>query len=303
MRYACGIKMSGVFCLGVAVLDFVFDCDEIPDKATKYRANNASKVVGGGAANAAIAVSKLGGKAVLASRLGDDPVADLISSALASEGVDVSAVHRTNGGLSSYSSIVVDPKGERQIVNFRGDGLTNETDWIELPNDTKSVLADTRWPAGMATALALARKAGIPAIVDVDTPLDDCDFSDATHLAFARPALTELTGQDDIATALKEAATQFGAWVCVTDGANGCHALLSGTTVHIPAPAITAIDTLGAGDVWHGAFALALADGLDEISACRFANVAAGLKCAKKGVAPAMPSRASIEKTMKEMYS
>lgn len=293
--------MSSVFCLGIAVLDYVFECDQIPNEATKYRANRTSSVIGGGAANAAVAIAKLGGRAQLAARLGDDALADLISDGLATAGVDVSHLNRAEGGQSSYSSIILDPHGERQIVNFRGAGLTQSTGWIVLPQGTQAVLADTRWPAGMEAALSLAHARGIPAIVDVDTPLDDCDFSKASHLAFARRALVEMTGASDIEAGLKQAAAQNDAWVCVTDGANGTYALENGGVVHIPALQIAPVDTLGAGDVWHGAFALALSEGMEPIPACRFANVAAGLKCRQKGVANAMPTRACVEQTMKEI--
>ena len=287
--------MKDVFCLGLAVLDRVFECEAIPERATKYRALKTRTTIGGGAANGAIAIAKLGGNPRLAARLGDDVTADAIIDILKSLGLETGQLNRAKGGHSPQSSIIIDPLGERQIINFRGDGLSEATDWINLPDQTGAALVDTRWPKGMTRALTLARRAKIPGIVDVDTPLDACDLSVASHLAFARPALSEMTGTKDIKTALMEVRSKFGAWVCVTDGAKGCYALIGDALQHLPAPKIDVVDTLGAGDVWHGAFALRLAEGADEITACRFANAAAALKCAGSGLAEAMPDRATVD--------
>lgn len=287
-----------VHVLGIAVLDFVFKTQELPDRATKYRADDTSVVLGGCAANAAVAIAALGGTVSLSARLGDDPVGDLIEGSIAALGIGTKTLHRQTGAKSSFSSIAIDAGGERQILNFRGTGLIGTADWIALPNGTTSVLADTRWPEGFAAAMRQARHHGIPGIADVDTPLDDCDFASASHLAFAREALHELTGLGDITTALKWASERFDAWVCATDGANGVYLLEGSELAHIPAPKVDAVDTLGAGDVWHGAFAHMLAKGSDEAAACRFANATAALKCTKFGVAKAVPERSTVLKFM-----
>lgn len=292
--------MSRVYCLGICVLDCVMTCDTIPQRPTKYRAERADIVVGGGATNAAIAISALGGNVSLAARLGDDEIADMIVRQLEAAGVPATNLHRAQGGRSSFSNITVDRAGERQIINFRGKDLAETTDWISPPPDTQAVLADTRWPQGMAAAIRAGRARGLPVVIDVDTPLDDCDFSGASHLAFARPALSEFSGQEDIQQALETAYASTGAWVCITDGANGTF-VFDGTHHHIPGYPVEVVDTLGAGDVWHGAFALELANGSDEIEAVRFANVAAALKCERKGVAHAMPDRRTVEKQLRDM--
>jgi sulfofructose kinase len=63
----------------------------------------------------------------------------------------------------------------------------------------------------------------------------------------------------------------------------------------MPAPAITAVDTLAAGDVWHGAFAVALGEGQDIEAGARFANAAAAIKCTRIGGRQGAPSRAEVE--------
>ena len=68
-----------------------------------------------------------------------------------------------------------------------------------------------------------------------------------------------------------------------------------GTIAHLPAFAVEAVDTLGAGDVWHGAFALGLAEGQGERAAIRFASAAAAIKCTRFGGRAGAPQRTEIE--------
>ena len=121
--------MVKVHCTGVAVADFVFFVDEFPTQALKYKAKESEIVGGGCAANAAVTVARLGGEVSLAARLGDDPVGSLILQGLQSEGVDCSPALVKPGAKSSYSSIMIDGSGERQIMNDRG---------AELPDGPKA---------------------------------------------------------------------------------------------------------------------------------------------------------------------
>jgi sulfofructose kinase len=123
--------MARVFLTGLAVVDFVFMVEAMPIRAEKYRAETAAIVGGGCAANAAVTIARLGGRATLASRLGDDLVGDLIIADLEKEGVRTDFIHRAKGGRSAFSSVYVDPAAERQVMNFRGEQLTQETHWLE----------------------------------------------------------------------------------------------------------------------------------------------------------------------------
>ncbi|MCY4137074.1 MAG: PfkB family carbohydrate kinase [Rhodobacteraceae bacterium] len=292
--------MARVFVTGMAVADFVFHVDVLPDEARKYRAIRAEVVVGGCAANAAVAIARLGGKAYLGARLGSDHLGGLILANLRREGVNTDFVQLTEGARSSFSSVYVDARGERQIMNFRGSGLAEETTWIANAPDVDAVLVDTRWSAGTAAALALARERRVPGIVDAEPPMELGTFREASHVAFSRDGLLSLVPGKDLPTALKEITAMTNAWVSVTDGGNG--AWYSGTTgiSHAAAFAVDVKDTLAAGDVWHGAFALALGEGQDEPAAVRFANAAAALKCARFGVREGAPERAVLERFLRE---
>ncbi|MGA1179458.1 MAG: PfkB family carbohydrate kinase [Marivivens sp.] len=292
--------MAGVLVIGVAVVDFVFAVDTLPSLPSKYRAQTAEIVGGGCAANAAVAIARLGGQAVLGARLGDDAIGDMIVEDLGREGVDCALVQLTQGARSSFSSVYVDNAGERQIMNFRGQGLTSETGWISQAPRMGAVLADTRWSEGAKRALALAAEWGVPGVVDAEAPMDPAALVGASHVAFSRDGLLDFTGETRIEAGLIAADTYLPGWVCVTDGAAGTFHLKDGRIVQTRPPEVSVRDTLAAGDVWHGAFALALAEGRDEETAIRFANITAALKCTTLGGRAGCPNRVTVENLMKE---
>lgn len=292
--------MVNVFITGMAVVDFVFAVDEMPKRAEKYRANDAAIVGGGCAANAAVAVARLGGNATLATRLGSDQLGDLIAAGLTNETVNTQFVRRIEGARSAFSSIYIDKSGERQIMNFRGTGLGDDADWLQDAPNSDAFLTDTRWVAGAVETMKLARRQNVPGIVDAEDPVDPEILKLATHVAFSLQGLVGLTGENDIAKALHKVNDQYPCWVCATDGANGVYSINAGQLEHFPAYPVTIKDTLAAGDIWHGAFALGLAEGKSEGDAIKFASAAAALKCTVHGGREGCPDRPTTEQFLEE---
>jgi sulfofructose kinase len=286
--------MARVLCVGSSVIDFVFRLDALPTRPDKLRAQDARIVGGGCAANAAVAVARLGGEAWLAARLGDDEIGRMVVAGVEAEGVDCTLVRLTPAARSAFSSVYIDASGERQVVSFRGEGLDDSPDLIAGAPPLDAVLADTRWTPGNLAALELARARGIPGVLDAEAPIAPALLAAASHVAFSRQGLASVSFGPP-AEAL--ASLDVPGWACVTDGADGVYVRLG---PHIPAPQIAAVDTLGAGDVWHGAFALRLAEGAEEAQAIRFANAAAALKCARPWGRLGCPTRAETERFLKE---
>ncbi len=291
--------MAIVLCVGHAVQDFVFSVDALPSRGEKYRARRFDTVGGGPAATAAVAVAKLGGRARLAARLGDDPVADVVVAELERYGVDCTLLRRHPGRTTSLSAVMLDPAGERMIVNYLDPDLPRDPAWLPDPEaiGAGAVLGDVRWPEGSAHALARARASGIPAVLDADRPIpaDGALLACASHVAFSAEGLCEYAGVDDPVRALRAVGARLDAWCCVTAGADGVYVWSHGEIAHQPSFRVEVVDTLGAGDVWHGAFALALAEGRDETSAVRFAQAAAALKVQRQGGRAGAPTRAELE--------
>lgn len=294
--------MADVLVVGVAVADLVMRVDDLPRKAEKFRAKDAAISVGGCAANAAIAIARHGGEARLAARLGGDLIGGMIASGLEAEGVDIGLCDRRDGAKSSFSSIYVDRVGERQIMNFRGSGLADTLNLSATPRP-QAVLADNRWPQLTLAALKTARRWGVPAVVDAEAPFDAESVRGATHIVFSMQGLCAYAPGLSTRVALERASVEFDAWIAVTDGANGTlHTGPNGIS-RIAAFHVEAVDTLAAGDIWHGVFALRLAEGAEEPEAVMFANAAAALKCRSFGGIMTCPYRPETEALIREKSS
>lgn len=290
--------MAHILCVGIATLDQLFRIEAMPARAEKYRAHDLVVTTGGTAANAAVAIARLGGKVSFLGALGDDRLGDDIVAGLEAEGIDCAGLRRVAGRRSPLSAILVDAAGERVVISYSDPELPGATDALPeaLPGGVDAVLGDTRWQAGSAHLFRLARKAGVPAILDGDrAPREHPEvLALATHVAFSTQGLRDLTGSDDPRAGLAALAPTSN-WVGVTNGANGVFYRHGGEIEHVPAFPVATVDTLGAGDTWHGAFALALAEGMGEREAVRFAAAAAAIKCTRFGGRDGAPRRAEVE--------
>lgn len=288
-----------VVCVGLATLDRLYAVPEIPTVPTKVFASVHHEVGGGPAATAAVAIVKLGGRAEFWGRLGDDRTGDAILAELEQCGVGVSSVHRVRGAASPSAAVLIDRTGERLIVSFTDPRL--DLDPVRLPlerlGDAAAVLADMRWPTGASAALREARDRGISSVLDADLAPEAAArplIGLATHAVFSRPALLRLTKADAVERGLEAAQGMTEGIVGVTLGADGYAWLEWGVVRRVPGLPVRVTDSLGAGDVFHGAYALALAEGLDELGAGRFANAAAALKCTRFGGRAGIPTRAEV---------
>ena len=297
--------MANVLTCGVAVIDFVFYMDNFPHEAKKYRTANATIVGGGNAANSSVAIQRLGGSASLIARVGDDEIGEIIVSGLNHENVDCALVRRIDGIKSSFSSIYVNKTGERQIMNFRDPEFPVSTSWFpeKIPERIDVILADNRWTKGAIDLLEKARQQGIPGIIDVERSIEpelESALQLASHIAFSAEGLEEYMGCGNQGEQVLQVAKNTGNWVCVTTGEHGVIYTDGNTVEHFPAFSVNAIDTLGAGDTWHGAFALAIGEGMQIDPAIRFASAAAALKCTKQGGRGSSPLRSEVEQFLKE---
>ncbi len=288
--------MPKLLVVGAAVMDCVYTMDELPAAAEKYRAKSLALRGGGTGATAAVAGRRLGLDVALAARVGDDFFGAAIVDELEREGVDCSLVRRHPGHRSSVSAVMVDGSGERMIVNFKDPDIDADTDWLpqKLPAEIDGVLGDHHWPAGTERLFRLAREAGKPAILDADRLTSMQILASATHIGFSARGLREQSGLENLLEALAGLQAKAPGWLAVTDGGNGAWFTENGGLAHEPALPLSAVDTNGAGDVWHGALAVALLEGQEPRTAVRFANAAASIKCSRFGGWSAIPTRSEV---------
>lgn len=300
--FAAPATAKHVLCAGISVFDHVYQLNEFPQPGSKTRAQDYVAVSGGCAGNAAIAVARLGGRASLASPLGDaagDPTGELILRHLAQQGVDCGPCARVAGATSPISAIIVDRTGERLIVNHRDERLSAAriADPAALVRDADAVLADNRFAEFVLPLCHAARQAGIPAVLDGDRPTQASSelLRAVSHAVFAADGLRATAGCDDLGEGLQRIARESPAFLAVTDGERGMFWLEGAHVRWAPAFAVgSVVDTLGAGDTFHGAFALALAEGHAEIEAMTFAAAAAAIKCTRFGSMKGAPRRDEV---------
>ncbi|MPZ41470.1 MAG: sugar kinase [Rhizobiales bacterium] len=288
-----------VLCAGIAVEDFLFKVDRFPAPGTKMRASDLVTTTGGCAANAAVAVARLGGRARFSGPVGTDDASRRFLEALAKTGVDPSGVLAVDGGSISVSGIFIDRNGEKMVATLHGKGLDGATppDAEALVADIDVLLVDNRFPAFVLPICRAAAARGIPVVLDVDkaTKADDPLFATASHLIFSSEALSATAGTTDLGTALTSIAATVRGFLAVTNGPDDVLWIERGALRRLPVFAVEAVDTLGAGDSFHAGFALALAEGRDEVAAMQFGAAAAALKCTRFGGISGTPQRAEVE--------
>jgi len=272
-----------VLVCGLLAYDIVFKVDNIPSEAVKYKAESVRLNCGGGGCYASVAINRLGGSSVVLARVGSDDFGKQIFTALKSEGIDHTKIFVDPYVNTPISSVFVSPSGDRQIVNWRDHMPIECSRELKFDSTPQAVLVDARWLDGSMSALEYAKSNNVPSVIDAESPVSEEAMALSTHIAFSRQGLSQFASTDSLAAGLRKAASRFSAWVCVTDGSEGTHVWRGNRVETIPAPKIDAVDTLGAGDVWHGAFTLLLAQGAEELNAVKFANVAAALKCTRVG--------------------
>lgn len=232
-------------------------------------------------------------------RVGDDATGQAIVKGLADEGVNTKTMRIIENAASTQASIMVDSQGSRLILSYPSPDLVPDSDFIDDMDFTvySAVLADVRWPEGAKAAFTKARAAGVPTVLDADItpqPMDEL-VALADYAVFSQPGLAKFTGiEDDIEASLKKAAEKSGGRVFVTLGADGYSYLEGDKIVHKPGFKVNVVDTTGAGDVFHGAFAAGLTMGMNIEQILRFAAATAALKCTKAGGRSGIPSVAEV---------
>ena len=290
-----------ILCIGMPVRDLTFRIEELPERGFKVNASHFEEICGGNALNGAIGIVRLGGRASICGPMGDarETSSRYIFDKLAHEGIDTSQIVHIPNLVTPISNIMIDPSGERTIVTFRDPELwkVQLPDTDELLEDCSAILTENRCAEFCTDLCAEARRRGIPVIVDVDRTMSLREglLTASSHLVFSSEALQATAGIADDAEALKKIARLTPSFLAGTRGSKGTLWLDEQQNLQeTPAFPVHTVDTLGAGDVFHGAFALAITEHQELRQALRFASAAAALKCTRFGGAFAAPQRAEV---------
>ena len=283
------MNQKPVICLGCAFWDTIFKIDRIPGHGAKVLPEKAIQAASGMATAAAATIARLGANVELWARVGDDSAGDSFLRDLSRESVRIDRIRRIPDARTAFSTILVDSAGERLVVPYTDPSLDSDPSWLPLHEvaNAAAVLVDMRWVEGAKAVLTEARRHGVPTILDADVAPPELlreMIALADHILFSEPALLSLTSSTSPREALMEVAARLDANIVgVTLGAAG--ALIwqrnsaASALYEFPSVPIRAVDTLNAGDVWHGTYVYGLVNGWGLSRTIQMANVAAAMKC------------------------
>ncbi|WP_237166615.1 PfkB family carbohydrate kinase [Mycolicibacterium hippocampi] len=282
--------MTRVCVVGSVNADLTFTVTELPRPGQTVLASALSTSPGGKGGNQAVAAARAGADVALVAALGTDPAAEQLRTHLDANGVGLAGVVRVPGPSGS-AAIIVDAAAENCIVVAPGANAhlsLNSAKTRSVVADSDVVLLQLEIPVDTATAAArVARAAGAVVIVNA-SPTPD------------REAIAALAELVDVVVVNEE---ESGAWLTaasspvnhlvITRGSRGASHLAGGRRLDVAAPAVEAVDTTGAGDVFAGVLAAAWPHGADH--ALRRACAAGALATLVHGAGDCAPYSEAIE--------
>lgn len=296
--------------VGSSNTDMVVKVPALPRPGETVLGGAFYRAAGGKGANQAVAAARAGGDVVLVAAVGSDDLGREAVEGFAAQGIDTGSIVEIQGAPSGVALILVDAAGENSIAVASGaNGLLgpDRIREVEAVLSTASVVVlQLEVPLeSVAEAVRIASQGGASVILNPApaAPLPDELLRRVTVLTPNQPEAELLTGIKPSDPPAREAAASellargVGA-VVITLGADGAFVATSEGSEMVPGWEVVVEDTTGAGDVFNGALAAALAEGKSLSRAVRFANAAAALSVTRRGAQPSAPTRAEILATL-----
>ena len=270
---------------------------------------------GGAAATALVAASRLGMKTRLIGVIGKDRVSEEIVSHLKDDGVDCSKLIPRDDAFGLQSFVMVDPSSGSR-TKFPQRDTNPDIEWTKdlekAIKEARVIHLDGTNHANAMAAARIAKKWGVPVSLDGaslkepnEINIELMELADILIMNYRYPV--RVTGISDYDKALLEIASGGTAKIVIgTQGDKGCKAVIDGRIEHFPAYPVKAVDTTGAGDVFHGAFLAGWLSGMDLRENIRFASAVSAIKCTKTGGRAGIPSKEEalsfMARAEREMY-
>jgi len=297
--------MIDVLCVGHASFDITMSAPHHPEANEKMFADDIQLCGGGPAANAAVQVARLSGKAGLCAYLGNDPLGEAHANELMDEGVDTRGIVR-GAHTTPVSQILAKPDGSRSVINFKGDtpwlpaGVLDETTLDALA--PRIVLFDGHEPLISASICTWAMAHNIPTVLDAGSLHRGTRELTARvdHLVASEKFARQFTGTEELPSALNKLG-KIADTVVITSGESGLLWQHENQQGKLNAFDIRAVDSTGAGDAFHGAYALALARAYDWQKTLRFASAAGALACTRLGARSALPDSKALSALLTQL--
>jgi len=290
--------------VGIACMDLNATVTSVPRLDENVLILDYRKQMGGTVSTALATLQRLGLATKYMGMLGDDEYGKFTLDGLSAEGIDVSSVHVAHES-SAFSVVLVDSMtSKRSIAHFPGCEFTVPADCVDADavKSARLLHVDIYTPAVLAACEA-AREGGVTISVEANAlypGLEDL-LSGGDMFITSNKIFSELVGEDDPIAAGKKAREQYNLeHVVVTLGAEGSVAVGEDEIVTSPGFEVEAIDTTGAGDVFHGAYLYGYIMGWRYIRSLRFANAAAAIMCTGQNGWADIPTLAEVTDFLKQ---
>jgi sugar/nucleoside kinase (ribokinase family) len=290
--------------LGCVAIDDLLYVASYPTADSKVQVERRERHCGGLTATALVAAARLGSRAAFAGVLGDDELSRFVLSRFREEGIDTQYLRQRAGARPIHAIIIVDESTKTRTILYSLErAFGAEADWPaeDVVRSSRVLFVDHFGMEGMVRAARVARQAGIPVVADLESDRHP-RFAELLELVddliLSRDFAAKLTGEDDPAAAVRRLWSPARQAAVVTCGDRGCWYAGSDAPAavrHQAAFAVDVVDTTGCGDVFHGAYASALARGLGLQERIRFASAAAALKATRRGGQAGIPTRTGVE--------
>ena len=309
LRPPVGRPRFDVLAFGCVSVDDILYVDRYPAPDDKEEVLASERHPGGLSGTALVAAARYGAKTSYAGVLGEKALSQYVIAALEAEGVSTHNARRLPGARPIHSHIIVGSKSATRNVYFDLTGVTPraaaEID-DEFVTRTRVLFIDHQGPEATIRAAQLARHHGIPVVADFENAkverIDEL-LAAPDHLVLSyrfAQQITKTTTAKEAANALWNAQRTA---VVITQGKDGswCRSATTPDARHVPALAVDALDTTGCGDVFHGVYAAALAEGRGSFDCVRRASVAAGLKATTHGGQVGIPRRGELDAALPKL--
>ncbi|MGA7104586.1 MAG: PfkB family carbohydrate kinase [Candidatus Deferrimicrobiaceae bacterium] len=296
--------MFDVVGIGLNAIDYLCTIPRFPVPGEKLRITGFSKQGGGQVATALVALSRWGLQTMYVGNVGEDEHGILSLSLLRDEGIDVALARTVPDAASQFAVILVqEDSGERTILWERDARIRIRPE--DIPHDgirrSRAVLLDGHDVPASIEAARVAREARVPVVLDAEKVQEGtgdllflCD-----HIVAASSFVAQLVPGAEPGEGVREIHRRFSPrTVTVTRGPEGALGFDGRQTCGAPGIEVGAVDTTGAGDVFHAGFLFALLAGRTFIEMLAFGNAAAALSCREVGGRAGIPSLDEIDKVL-----
>lgn len=289
-----------VLCVGRINFDIVMGVDHHPRKNEKCFANRMAACGGGPAANAAVTVSRLGLKSAILGTVGDDVYGRLIIDEFKGDKVETEYVF-TGSYPTSVSTILVKPDGNRSVINYKEETCALSSSHADtIVHQPKVILFDGHEPEVSVAIMNHFNSDNVVTVLDAGSIHKGTQVLSGRvdHVVASEKFALEYSGEPSIEKAINKLGQSIPSLV-VTLGDRGLCWKNGAGSGNLPAFQISPMDTTGAGDAFHGAFATGMVMGLDWEELLRFSSAVGALTCTGWGGRPAIPFLEDVEKFLR----